>query len=162
MRQPLFIPSDDGKNPMPGLRGGGGLWDRTWRIFGGCAGYRSAAVKNWGRRGSGKDGCTLKSCDYRRRFWLDLIYRSLFQTGAGQVADIWWKQSLAFALNFHRILPEFFRDFKRKQRNFKGSWEKCSETTEKTSVKLCKIDRTDAKDRKSSKNLRIDKKREFR
>lgn len=25
MRQPLFIPSDDGKNPMPGLRGGGGL-----------------------------------------------------------------------------------------------------------------------------------------
>ena len=32
----------------------------------------------------------------------------------------------------------------------------------KISVKLCKIDRTDAKDRKSSKNLRIDKKREFR
>ena len=70
--------------------------------------------------------------------------------------------SLAFALNIHRILPEFFRDIKRKQRNIKGSGEKCSETTEKTSVKLCKIDRTDAKDRKSSKNLRIDKKREFR
>lgn len=29
-------------------------------------------------------------------------------------------------------------------------------------MKLCKIDRTDAKDRKSSKNLRIDKKWEFR
>ena len=34
--------------------------------------------------------------------------------------------------------------------------------TEKISAKLYKIDRTDAKDRKSSKNLRIDKKREFR
>ena len=30
--------------------------------------------------------------------------------------------------------------------------------TEKASVKLCKIDRTDAKDRKSSKNLRIEQK----
>ena len=70
--------------------------------------------------------------------------------------------SLAFALNFHRILPEFFRDFKRKQRNFKGSCEKYSETAEKISVKLCKIDRIDAKDRKLSKNLRIDKKWEFR
>ena len=31
------------------------------------------------------------------------------------------EEEVAFALNFHRILPEFFRDFKRKQRNFKGS-----------------------------------------
>jgi hypothetical protein len=46
--------------------------------------------------------------------------------------------------------------------NFTDIFSAVSEYFSHEPLKLCKIDRIDAKDRKSSKNLRIDKKREFR